>query len=185
MNQQEIDYNLTQEKILVKFYNTLFLLYDLAKKLRFERSVLDEMNTQLELIACDTKKFAKDQKLERVPHGYTSPDGKTIILDEGYFNQVLNDFPQLKEYGDDVLQILFDVCYQFWMDHEFLHSYLILSGKAKKIWEKYGKEKYRKKMESATTTLQKKLTAHRTKLYRDEKTKKIWHFWLKRMSSKG
>lgn len=176
------DYQLTQEDILTKFYNSLFLTYELARKMRLKRYTLDKINKEVDFITCDIKELVKDNKLEGLPHGHTTPDGKTIIMDEGYFNQVLSDFPELKNYEKNVLQILFDICYQFCMDHELLHSYLILSGEAKKIGEKHGEEKYEKKIESKTKRLQKKLITYRIKhcddkLTKDKLTKRIWLFW--------
>ena len=117
------------------------------------------------------------------------PDIDIIPLDEEedliFFEteKMLDDFPKLKDLSEDRLQKLFDIHHQFTMDHEFLHSYLILSGKAGKILETHGKEKYMERMEAATARLQKKLTAYRVTLYEDEDTKRIWKFWLKRINS--
>jgi hypothetical protein len=178
-----VNYQLTQENVVTKFYNSLFLAYELADKLNLDREILDKMNTE---VICDTK-ITKNENSKRIRHGYTTNDGKTIVLDGGYFAQVLKRSSRLKKFKEETLQSLFEVCYQFWMDHEFLHSYLTLSGEAEKIWktnenEKYRRVNYRRKMEAMRNKLQKKFTAYRIEFSKDENTKKIWLYWIRVLS---
>ena len=174
-------YQLTQEDLLTKFYNSLFLAYELADELHLNRDTLDKINTEVMLTSCDIRELTKKEKLKRVPSSYTTPDGKAIIFDEGYFSKKLKRSPRLKKLDKDKLQILSDVYCQFRMDHEFLHSYLILSGEAKRILEKHGQEKYLKKMEYETDKLQKKVTIYRIEHSEDQNAQKIWNFWLQKI----
>ena len=78
-------YRLTNEDALTMFFNSIFL----GDKLKYNSTVLEGMARDIDLAVGDVKKILGETRQEILISGYTSPDGKVIVLDKGYcFDQV-------------------------------------------------------------------------------------------------
>jgi len=193
------DYRLTQNDLLVMFFNSI----SVSDKLGYKSPVLKRMIKELYLRVGDARKLIGETRPKIPVPGYTTPDGKSVVLDEEYFSEELQrfDLSGFTLHGEKVdekilLQSLIKVIQQSEMDHELLgHSYSILSSKIEKLRRKIGKELNLKKTKSndyekesqrillkrtemIAYETQIKCANYRMKVCQNELTKRIWETWI-------